>query len=270
LEVKMTRALVTPEQERYFVLRESADALGEDLDRLFDRYESGRLARLETGQPDALGRRSRYRVTKFTARSTWEQPFEQPARSLFSAQSMEEALRELAAAAEPEPGDADLLDLDRRMALLRLMASAPPDDQPTYLWVRGHPTDGACPPADQLAEAYRVGWAAGLGVEVSPVRDAPGLAASDRLLVVKGVHARPLAATEAGTHLFCPAHGNVVPVRVEVLDRWPFTPADPFAFGPVLRTYVGGGSTIDLRTGLVAPTASLADSLRTFTLAGLP
>jgi hypothetical protein len=69
--------------------------------------------------------------------------------------------------------------------------------------------------------------------------------------------------------LYCPAHGNVVPVRVEVVDRWPFEPPDPFAFGPVLRTYVGGGSTIDLRTGLIAPTTALAEALKTFTLAGL-
>ncbi|HKB01056.1 MAG TPA: AAA family ATPase [Gemmataceae bacterium] len=260
---------VTPEQERYFVLRDTADALGEDLDRLFDRYESNRLARLEASQPDAIGRRSRYRVTKFTARSTWEQPFEQPAASIFSAQSMEEALRELAAAAEPEPGDADVLDLERRMALLRLMAAAPPDDGPTYLWVRGHPAGAPCPSAYQLAALYRAGWADGLGVEVEEARGATGLAPSDRLLLVKGIHARPLARTEAGTHLFCPAHGNVVPVRVEVIDRWPFAPDDPFAFGPVLRTYVGGGSTIDLRTGFVTPTAGVGEALRVFTLAGL-
>jgi hypothetical protein len=87
---------------------------------------------------------------------------------------------------------------------------------------------------------------------------------------VKGIHARPLAATQAGTHLFCPSHGNVVPVRVEVIDRWPIVSDDPFAFGPVLRTYVIGGSTLDLRTGLVAPTAEVGEALRTFTLAGLP
>jgi ATP-dependent Clp protease ATP-binding subunit ClpC len=260
---------VTPEQERYFVLRDVADALGKDLDRLFDRYESNRLARLEAGQPDALGRRSRYRVIRANRRDVYDRPGTHPPQSVLAAQSMEEAVRELAATAEPEPGDADLLDLDRRLALLRLMAAAPPDERPTYLWVRGHPAGASCPPADQLAALYRAGWADGLGVEVEEVRGAAGLASSDRLLLVKGIHARPLARTESGTHLFCPAHGNVVPVRVEVVDRWPFVPDDPFAFGPVLRTYVGGGSTIDLRTGLVAPTASAAEALRTFTLTGL-
>jgi ATP-dependent Clp protease ATP-binding subunit ClpC len=96
-----------------------------------------------------------------------------------------------------------------------------------------------------------------------------GLAASDVVLAVRGIHARPLATTEAGTHLFCPAHGNVVPVRVDVLDGWPADPADPFAFGPILRTYVVGGSTLDLRTGVIAPTASVDDAIRTMTLAAL-
>jgi hypothetical protein len=260
---------VTPEHERYFVLRHAADALGEDLDRLFDQYEGDRLARLESRQPDALGRRSRYRAIKLRSITNYDRPTVPPGRSILAAQTMEEALRELAGTAEPEPGDADLLDLERRLALLRLMAAAPPDERPTYLWVRGHPTGAPCPAADQLAALYRTGWADGLEVEVEEVRGATGLAASDQLLLVRGIHARPLARTEAGTHLFCPAHGNVAPVRVEVIDRWPFVPDDPFAFGPVLRTYVGGGSTIDLRTGLVAPTAVAAEALRTFTLARL-
>ncbi|HKB03575.1 MAG TPA: AAA family ATPase [Gemmataceae bacterium] len=260
---------VTQDQERYFVLRELADALGEDLDRLFDGYAHDRLARLEARQPDALGKKSRYRMIKPGAGPSWKEPYEQPARSLFAAQSMEEAIRELADRAEPEPGDADLLDVERRLALLRLMASAPPDDRPTYLWLRGHPSGAPCPATEQLAVMYLQGWADGVGVELETVKSPAGLAASDRLLLVKGLHARPLALTEAGTHLFCPAHGNVVPVRVEVLDQWPFHPADPFAFGAVLRTYLGGGSTIDMRTGLVAQTAGVADALGTFTLAGL-
>jgi ATP-dependent Clp protease ATP-binding subunit ClpA len=261
---------VSPDAERYFVLRERADAIGEDLDRLFDRHSDDRLARLESRQPDAPGRKSRYRAIKLRTTHNYNRPTEPPNRSLLAAQSMEEAVRELAATAEPEAGDADLLDLDRRVALLRLMAAAPSDDRPTYLWLRGYPSGSPCDSAQRLAEWYAEHWGDGLGVEVDWVRAPAGLLPSDRLLVVKGIHARPLAMTEVGTHLFCPNHGNVVPVRVEVTDRWPFAPADPFAFGPVLRTYVIGGSTLDLRTGLVAPTAEVGEALRTFTLAGLP
>jgi ATP-dependent Clp protease ATP-binding subunit ClpA len=258
---------ITPEQDRYFALREMSDALGAQLDRLFDRYTDDRLARLEARQPAAIGRKSRYRTVKLPS-SSWRE-YDQPARSVFAAQSMEEALRELAGAAEPEPGDADLLDVERQLALLHMMATAPAEDRLTILWIRGHPTGSPCPAADQLAKLYLDGWRDALAIEIEICRDLSDVSPSDRILAVKGIHARSLAMTEAGTHLFCPTHGNVVPVRVDVIDTWPFAPADPFAFGQVLRIYVAGDSTVDFRTGLVAPTGDAA-AMRTFTLAGLP
>ena len=184
--------------------------------------------------------------------------WEQPIVSINSALGLEETLRELAASAEPESGDADLIDLKQRLALLHLMATAPTDDRPTYLWIRGHPAGAPCPAADRLARLYEEGWRDGLAIEIESPRNLPGLAASDRVLLVKGVHARWLALTEAGTHLFCPAHGNVVPVRVDIVDAWPFQVADPFAFGPVLRMYMTDENVIDLRTGIVAPIADSA------------
>lgn len=259
---------VTAEQERYFALRDMADEIGKQLELLFDRYTDDRLARLQARQPGAIGRKSRYRTIKAAGYPAWRESYDQPARSVFAAQSMEEALGDLADSAEPEPGDADLLDLERQLSLLHLMATAPIDGRTTYLWVRGHPSGRHCPAADDLADLYRRAWSDSLGVEVELPRNLHGVVASDRVLLVKGIHARPLAMTEVGSHLFCPAHGNAVPVRVDVVDSWPFTPADPFGFGPVLRIYAAGGSTIDLRTGLVAPTGDAA-AMRTFTLAGL-
>jgi hypothetical protein len=100
-----------------------------------------------------------------------------------------------------------------------------------------------------------------------------GLPMSDRLLQVKGVHARPLAVTEAGTHLFLPKHGGPIPVRVDVVDALPPRLADPFAFGPILRVYPEGQPVMDVRTGLVSPLpgrSDFADTFRTFTLAALP
>lgn len=260
---------ITPEQERYFAMRELADNLNEQFERLFDRYSDDRLARLQARQPSALGRKSRYRAIKAATQSIWMESYDQRKRSVFAAQSMEEAIRDLADLAEPEPGDADLLELERRLALLNLIATSPVDQRPTYVWIRGHPAGTPCPSADELANLYLAGWGEGLEIEIIAPRDLTGVSTSDRLLLVKGIHAQPLASLEAGTHLFCPAHGNVVPVRVDVIDSWPFTPSDPFAFGPVLRMYVAGGSMIDLRTGLVAPTGD-ALAMRTFTLAALP
>jgi ATP-dependent Clp protease ATP-binding subunit ClpA len=260
----ITARRVTTEQERYFTLRDLADSIGEELDRLFDRYAEDRLSKLDSRQPDALGRKSRYRTLKANSLDdNWGA--RQPSRSLISAQSMEEALRDLAGAAEPEPGDADILDLERQLALLHLMATSPADDRPTYLWLRGHPSGSPCPSVDVLAVMY-AGWSQGLEVEVEVIKG-PGLLSSDRLLLVKGIHARPLSQTEAGTHLFFPAHGNIVPVRVDVIDRWPYVAQDPFAFGPVLRTYAD--NVIDLRIGLVG-TNNDASAMRNFLLAALP
>ena len=143
------------------------------------------------------------------------------------------------------------------------MATSRPDDRPTYLWLRGHPTGSQCAEVDRLAVIY-ASWSRGLEVEIEIIKS-PELLQSDRLLLVRGIHARPLAQTEVGSHLFFPAHGNVVPVRVEVLDCWPYQPEEPYRFEPVLRTY--GKELIDLRTGLVA--ARRRSALRIFTLAGL-
>ena len=77
-----------------------------------------------------------------------------------------------------------------------------------------------------------------------------------------------MALTEAGTHLVLPRHGGPVPLRVDVLDAWPPTIADPFAFGPILRVYPEGQPMCDVRTGLVAP--FVPEAFRNFTLAALP
>jgi hypothetical protein len=263
---------VTAAQERYFSLREMVRAIAADLDRIEERADPGRTAYVGTRQPEAIGRRSRYRAIKVNRdrnRHTWHDA-SQPFRSLLSAVAMEEAVRELLEHAEPADPDADLFELENRLALLALTAAAPADDRPTYLWVRGFP--GGAPDSgstDPVAEAYHAGWAAGLDVELTEI-DPPGLPSADRLIQVKGVHARPLARTEVGTHLVLPKHGGPVPVRVDVTDRWPAGLPDPLAFGPVLRVYPAGRPILDVRTGLVAPPPYAPDLLRAFTLAALP
>ena len=150
------------------------------------------------------------------------------------------------------------------------MTEAPPDDHPCLLWIRGHPVGAACASTQQLANYYIDSWKDGLHVEIKMLIKPPGLGVSDALLQVSGIHARPLAALEAGTHLFCPTHGNLVPVRVDVLERWPAEPNDSFAFGPILRTYMQNAEIIDLRTGLVAPASAATEAMHTFVLAALP
>jgi hypothetical protein len=185
---------------------------------------------------------------------------------------MEEALRELFDAAEPLPDDQDLFDVENRLALLNLMASAPVDEKPVYLLIRGFPDGSECPAATDLWWYYNTAWADGLGVELGGRAEGAGRPGVI-VMVLKGVHVRPLARTEVGTHLFLPKHGGPVPVRVDVLDAWPAEVAEPFAFGPIVRVYPEGQPVADVRTGLVSPLpsrAEFAETFRTFTLAALP
>jgi ATP-dependent Clp protease ATP-binding subunit ClpA len=255
---------VTPEQERYFALKEQARAVASDLERVEARAE--RTLDLVARQPEAVGRKSRYRAIKRT-RLGVNHEAQQPFASFLSAVSMEEAVRELMDDAEPVDADGELFDLENRLALLALTAAAAPDDRPTYLWVRGFGGgDGASAP---VARFYFTGWADGLGVEVVSSRPA-GLPVTDVLLLVKGVAARPLALGEAGTHLVLPTHGGPRPVRVDVIDGWPAAAGGAVVFGPVLRVYPEDQPICDVRTGLVAPPPYAADQLRAFTLTALP
>src|SRR5262249_3070033 len=227
---------------------------------------------LEASQPEAVGRRARYRAMKVPRVNHYDyHGFEQPLRSLLSAYSMEEAIRELLDTAEPLPGDQDLFDLENRLALLHLMATALPDDKPVYLWIRGFPEGQNATWTGRLAQLY-FAWSTELGVEMArntPV-DPKFSVSSDYLVQLKGIHARPLALTEAGTHLFLPKHGGPVPVRVDVVGSWPATLLDPFAFGPIVRVYPEGQAIADVRTGLVNPPPYSPEVFRTFTLAALP
>jgi ATP-dependent Clp protease ATP-binding subunit ClpC len=263
---------VTTEHERYFALKELADAIGDTINNYENRLEDRKHTYLEATQPEAVGRRSRYRAIKVKKVGGFNYDESQPLTSLSSAESMEEALRELFDSSEPLPDDQDLFELENRLALLNLMTTSPVDTRPVYLCVRGFPDGIACQPAGQLWSYYVHSWATGLGLEVeakTATPERPGVLG----VHLKGVHARALAMTEVGTHLYLPKHGGPVPLRVDVFDAWPAVIADPFAFGPILRVYPEGQPVADVRTGLVSPLPTRADfgeTFRAFTLAALP
>ncbi|MDB5307398.1 MAG: ATP-dependent Clp protease ATP-binding subunit [Gemmataceae bacterium] len=257
---------VTPEQERYFALREVADGIAAALDEIEGRLEERRHAYLEARQPEAVGRRVRYRAVKPATNSNRDHGNgEQPFRSIVSAMSMEEAIRELLDTSEPLPGNQDLFDLENRLALLNLMATAPADEKPVFLWVRGFPGGSPCVGSSHLRDYYLKAWAEGLGIELNRAPKENAF-----LIGVHGIHARLLALTEVGTHLFVPKHGGPVPVRVDVVDSLPATLADPFAFGPIVRVYPEGQAICDVRTGLICPPPFNPEVFRAFTLAVLP
>ena len=77
---------------------------------------------------------------------------------------------ELFESAEPIPDDADLFDVENKLAALEPHGHRAADDRPVYLWVRGFPEGGPEEPAARVFGILRVGWAEGLGVELIPVR----------------------------------------------------------------------------------------------------
>ncbi len=264
----VARGQVSAEHERYYALQEQAHAVAEILNTYEDRLEHAKIARLEGNQPDTVGRRPRYR--HITAPKDYNPNGSSALRVIASAERMEEALRELFDTAESLPDDADLFEVENRLALLELMANAPPDDRPVYLWIRDFPTSEAGHFDLKLSGYYTEAWANGLGVEVEAM---PSEWSGALAVQVKGVHARSMALTEAGTHLFLPKHGGPVPVRVDVVETLPPPMLDPFHFGPILRLYPEGQPVADVRTGLVSPLPSRADfaeTFRTFTLAAIP
>jgi hypothetical protein len=239
----------------------------ERLEQLEEIADANRHYYLAAQQPEAVGRKSRYRAIK-QMRGSWDYDSAQPFRSILAALSMEEAIRELLETSQLADVDQDLLAVENQLALLSLMALAPADERPTYLWVRGFSARGSDQPAKGVALVYRFGWHEGLGVEVADVRP-PNLPHADCLLEVKGFHARPLARTEVGTHLVLPKHGGPTPVRVEVLEQWP-PGEDRFEFGPIVRVHPANQPMLDVRTGLIVPSPLSPELLRAMTLGVLP
>ena len=270
---------VSADHERYFALKEHADGISEILNAYEDRLEDVRRARLEASPPGSVSRRPRFARIKIgryapshTSTHNHHEP-DQPLRSIMSAESMVDALRELYENVEPLPEDADLFEVENKLALLRLMATAPLDDKPVYLWIRGFPEGHDPRESSILSRYYLDAWGPELGVDLNNSSRGVEQRGSDFVIEVKGVHARPLVATEVGTHLFIPKHGGPVPVRVNVLDAWPPRIADMHAFSPIIRVYAEGQPVVDVRTGLVSPLpgrAEFTDAFRMFTLAALP
>ncbi len=252
---------VTAEQERYFSLKERAVAIAAKLDDIEANQESQRNIRFENVQPGAVGKKTRYRVKKY-ASNAWNSPWNQPDRSVSAALMMEEALDELFEQAVPLPGDSEVQDLENELALLSLMETAPLDARPVYLWMRSLPGTGR----EAILAVYIALWHGlreDLGVECKAV--VGEFAATDSVIELKGLHARPLALRETGTHLLIPKTGNVHPVRVLLTDS--LTPPAFVHFEPILRLYPVDKPMVDLRTGLIGTTA---ESIRNFILTALP
>jgi ATP-dependent Clp protease ATP-binding subunit ClpC len=115
-------------------------------------------------------------------------------------------------------------------------------------------------------------------------------------LLVSGPGIWPLAAADAGVHIYCRRHENLVPVQVSVVagdarsaadqiramhsrrHAWLAEVAtghasvqdDPWPLGSIVRFYDEGGATVDLRSGRSIPRWPTLDDWKTLLLDGLP
>jgi hypothetical protein len=290
----LTLGQIPPEHYRYFLIREHAEQIRIKCREIGTALEAGRMAMLE--EPTLVrGMRARPRRTKVARTRGWGEP---TLAEVAAAEDMRLYLKELAAHSLPAADDLDeeLTEVLRQMALLKVMAEAPADGSSERALLYLTTLDEA----RNFWPAFLFNWYLNLfgnrvGLTAEGVRLAPP---PERLLILlSGPHAVALARMEEGTHLFYPAHENLVPVQVAVLplqegenpaarfttfqnDRraWLHRLAEgnaaleinPLALRPVLRIYDSQGPTVDLRTGLLTPKLPDGDVLRNFVLAALP
>ncbi len=277
---EITASSLEGEHLHYFLLQEQIQKLRELVRVLADRLEAERrsaqgLASLSLGN---LPRRSKLAMSVLTIDEGAKQNV---LRELAAAQDIYLYVEDRLAASASRGGDEvheALQEVLNGLALLHLatgcVAARPPEQVLLYLW------DAGAGPfwVKDLAKAL-VWLCDPLGLEFSwlgPSSDCPHFA-----LHVRGLTAWPLAQVEVGTHLFIPAREVLVPVQVrawpvpegadprdvlrERLDerqQWlgelaagrAAPEGDPLALLPVLRIYNEGGTTVDLRTGLLAKT----------------
>jgi hypothetical protein len=290
----ITLGQIEPEAYGYFLLREQMEQLGQTCKELDERAENLRLGRwgLPTyANPDAQRGRSLKAVP--------DVPNTRILRELAAALDIHEYLRELAEAASElgsGPSTPEVRAMLNDIALLQTITDSltNPDLGRCVLWLRA-----LNPEPNESLERLCLLYKAHLPALRLEVRAGPALeAASDAgcFLVVDGPHAQAVLRLEVGTHLFCPLHGAVEPISVDVLplpaDVNPVeavrerleerrtwlravaagsdTPRalanDPFRLGPVVRIYEERSGVIDLRTGLHGAPASMAS----FLFAALP
>jgi ATP-dependent Clp protease ATP-binding subunit ClpA len=299
-EGEITRGMLRPEHFRYFALQEQAERVRERSRRIAEQLEDRKRSGLgppaiSLGSPPRPGRAKliyRYKSPDIlTSKPVLQE--------IAAAKDIHEFFESLAADTVPcgDKVEDQAAELLRQTALLDLMAGCGSGAAVEQVLMIVQPLNQAGQSwAELLADLYRKTFNEELGLETADVphehneQNLPGL-------VVKGLHALPLAKVEEGTHLIFPVHENFVPVRVVVLpladgvgpaaalaeylgdrQRWlqlfaagkASADEDPGRLLPVLRLYEEKGSTVDLRSGLLAPTPPPPESWRTFVLAALP
>jgi ATP-dependent Clp protease ATP-binding subunit ClpA len=282
---------VTRRDQRYFALRDQVQTVRARAQEIRDGV-AAEWAR-DRGLPSLPSRAQAPRPRDWNCRRSTR---EAVPGELLAAEEIRDYLRELAGTAVRTGGRLEdwLAELACEAALVDLLASGCEADDSRALVVIEPLHAARRLWGAELANAYRATFQDRLGLVVDHIEyHHAGTWAS----LVSGHGALALAKLEEGTHLIYPTHENFLPVQVTVLEappgadaevllaeraaarrRWreafcagaAAADANPARLLPVVRVYDEGGMTLDVRTGLLAPTLPPEDALRTFLLAALP
>ena len=278
---------VTPEQRRYYALREQFEWLDAAVQRFVDRIDA--LAAARKRRPESAARHA-----PRAPRREELAPVGADAWTRFcQAADAREWIGELDSETPGDRGEIEsrLRRLLASTAYLQLMLETAAHDERVLVLIdsaAGRPGLGIDQLTHNCVRLFR--HRMDLGVERLE-STGPGCTA----LVVSGYLASALARAERGTHLFEEPAG-LMPVKMNVIlvgDRDPTEVAaqylsagrawaeavaraeqdpsnDPDPIRPVLRVYFADGAVLDLRTRLISMAQPAASTLRLFTLLSMP
>ncbi len=248
-ELRPTGAIgrnLTPEQDRYFALKEVTDEVRKMYNEIRQQAQDSRVDALFGATPDSLGRRSRYRKIKLV--TNLNRTNAAPMRSIVSALALEEGVYDLFESAQEQVQDTTLDELERRVALLKLTTHIEVSATSLILEIHSFPKGKPSDATKDLREIYQRSLRGELGVDAKLLteKEAPIVA-----FEVLGMSAPEILKGEVGTHLFRTERGELVPLCVTVrTSEDPQT--EPTTFGPVVRVYSQKDGIIDLRTGITS------------------
>ncbi len=291
----ITLGQIDPKHLRYYRMKEQAEKIRELCRKIADESEAARLS--SVGVPSLPhGSRPRRMRKELLADIPGKHNY---LGELAAAQDIHAYIKELASntSTTVDQRDEDLAQVVREVALLEAMAGDPgePPVERVLVFCQALQPDLLQARESALCQLYARCFPKLGGLETRCYSDAAGTLSRASRLLIEGPHALRLAQIEEGTHLFCPAHGSVVPVVGRVLPLAPgVSPEtalesywdrrrdwlgalaeekasvddDPFPLLPVLRIVDARGTVLDLRTNSTAP--NLLTSLEAFILGALP
>jgi ATP-dependent Clp protease ATP-binding subunit ClpA len=290
--VRLSTDALSPSHFRYFAIREQ---LGR-IDRMIRQIDHASQVAASNRKKGSrlLGQRvPRVKVHKRVRQLKSPQ---QEYASIVAAQDVHAHLAELAQSAQMSDESHDrLIELLHECAMLHALDRAGPAGDRLLIELRNVGGTEVNLVVLQQRHWYMNLFRRRYGFSATLIEEPLDAVSQFALLEMPGIAAA--MAGESGTHLWYPAHENVVPVQVNLIpladdqnaieaakahlarrQTWRDTvaagqetlDADPTPLQNVIRVYDPTSATLDLRTGLLCPNLPTADDLWRFVVAQLP